>query len=416
MTQDDSIQKEDSRASGELFLVLDLGVDILQAGLATYNKQDEKAAILKYEQDLTPQDSFQKDFCFDEQKIFSTLIALISKLDAGLKNKVSHCFLAAPASYLAGRVFNFNFQRQDPQTAIDLRELENVFIKTTFQIKDKIKEDIKQRMSGVSIHLVDGHLLNLKIDGYPVSNPEDLTGQQIAGQIFYIYTTEDCWQHWQKLIELLHCREVFLMPRFWSLLQTLPVDRGIIIDVGYQQTEISLKRQNLLVGQSSFNIGSVSFDYVLTEALGIGLSEAREIKSRYLAHSLSNQAQNRFTEIFKPVRQSWLRGVVVALQGLSPNAILPEKIFITGSDDSPIDLIGDLKNVLLTEKLSFLDKNRLTIESLGARVATRDKEQDASQNKGQKVVLSSLCQIALSFFKNTSPIARILKKSIKLAH
>jgi len=58
----------------------------------------------------------------------------------------------------------------------------------------------------------------------------------------------------------------------------------------------------------------------------------------------------------------------------------------------------------------------LTIESLGARVATQDKEQDASQNKGQKVVLSSLCQIALSFFKNTSPIARILKKSIKLAH
>jgi len=416
MAQDNSIQKEELRASGELFLVLDLGVDILQAGLATYNKQDEKTAILKYEQDLTPQDSFQKDFYFDEQKIFGTLSALISELETSPKNKTSYCFLAAPANYLAGRVYSFNFQRQDPQAVIDLRELENVFIKTTFQIKDKIKEDLKQRINGVGAHLIGGHLLNLKLDGYPVANPENLSGQQIAGQIFYVYTTEDCWQHWQKLIELLHCQEVFLMPRFWPLVQALPTDSGIIIDIDRQQTEISLKKQNLLVGQLAFNIGSISFDHALAETLSIGLSEAKEIKLKYLTHNLSSQAQNRFDEIFKPVRQSWLQGVVVALHDLSPNAILPENIFITGDNDLLIDLIGDLKQVLLTEKLSFLDKNRLTIESLEDQVPAKNKAQDVYLNKGQKIVLSSLCQVAISFFKNASPITRILEKSIKLAH
>jgi len=407
-----------NQSNGELILILDISNGGLEANLFRYNGEIDKSTLVGCYQQILPRDFLLESSVADEKTFDLLFRAISNNLALRESEQIKYLFLVGPTDSLTGRIFAFKIQRSNQQEKIDSREIENVLIKTTSQIKDKIREDVKkQSTNDGTMNLVDALLLRLAVDGYVVDDFEGMTGQQLEGQIFYIYAIEKFWRSWQKILAKFKYQEVFLLPRFWPLIQSLPQDDGLVVDISDQTTGVSLRRRGLLVGHLSFNIGFMSFRTVVAESLGVGSEEAIEIYDSYLHQRLSPQATAGLKEIFAPIEKQWLDALVLSLRDLATNAVLPNNIFISSPYEKFCNVGAGLKNVLAQETRLFIDSNSILInkfdylrDDFASKAALAQDDKKALNN----VTLSILAALK-DFIARPSDIDKVLKKVIKFS-
>lgn len=399
---------------GELFLVLDMGTSLLKIALIKADLVNQQVFVLDYSQAPVPLGCFASKDQFDISALLVIIDSLVRHLQTKNNVKVERCLIGASSNYLAGQVFDFSFKREKPSQKIDLTELENIFIKTIRQIKETIKQQLKEKSNKSAPHFLDARLLSLKLDGYQIEIPQGLAGHQLEGQFFNIYTQESFWQQWQKLMAFYKKKRIFLMPCFWLVQDAVSEENCLLIDIGHQNTEIILRRQSRLAGQISFGIGGASFSYALAEALGVGHQEAEEIKLKYIHHELSLHVQSRLDKVFDPVLQTWLEGVFVALKDISPNELLPEKIYLLGGGVLLPTLIVNLQQTIIQQDLTFLDKQHLSISQLSVSEIKGLRDIHHYLTDTQKISVGCLARATLHLGKENHSLYSLLKKAVKL--
>lgn len=405
---------EAQAVKGELFLVLDIGTSLLKAGLVKTDTVNQQVFLLDYVQAAAPLGCFVNKDNFEMNALLAVIDSLVHQVQAKNNVKVERCLIGASANYLTGQIFDFSFQREKPREKIDLIELENIFIKTIRQVKEKIKDQLKDRSNQSVPHFLDVYLLNLNLDGYQIADPQGLTGQQLAGQFFNIYTKESFWQQWQKLMAFYKKKRISLMPGFWLVQDAVFKEDCLLIDIGHQNTEIILRKQGRLAGHLCFGIGGASFSYALAEALGVGHQEAEEIKLKYIHQELSPYVQSRLDKIFDPVLQSWLEGVFVGLKDINPNSLLPEEIYVFGGGVLLPTLIVKLQRVITQQDLAFLNKGNLSIQQLTVREIKGLRDIHHYLTDSQKISIGCLARAALYLGGENHSLRSLLKKAVKL--
>lgn len=409
--------KEEQIAGGEPFLLLDLGTSFLKVGLAKVDCLNQKGFLLAYEEAALPLEFSESKFSFDPVKLGLVVGPLVRQLQAATNIKPEKCFLTASSYYLGGEVFDFSFKRDQTKVKIDLAELENIFLKITHQIKEKIQAGLKgARKKDDKIHLINARFLRLLVDGYLLTTPCQSLGQKLEGKIFIIYTLESCWQKWLEFFQTLPLKEVILVPGFYALTHGLVIPEALLVDIGGQTTEVSLKKQGILAAHLDFNLAGAAFTQALADGLGIGHQEAEEIKIKYTRRGLSPEAQSRFENIFKPVLSAWFKGMLTLFGDIGPNTLLPEKIFLLGGA-SPLPLLAPgLKRVLSRSNLTFLNKDSLCLEQLTLKDIQGFQDQSANLglSKPQGIILACLAKLALDWQDNKDSSQTLLKRIIKL--
>ncbi len=263
--------------------------------------------------------------------------------------------------FIKGLTTDFVYQRSQPEEEIDLAELKNILQKIQWKTFDQMRSQLAWEtcQPEVEIRLVNSLVNELRIDGYQVTNPLGFQGKEVFLSIFNVYAPLVHLRALESITARLDLELLYLVAEPYALTRSSsfePSLGGIFIDAGGGTTDIALVRQGRFEGIKSLSLAGQVFTKRLSQALGLGLTEAEAIKIKHTQKQLSQGVQRKISEILDRDIQIWSQGVELILEEFNQPFLtekgrpkraefFPPSILICGGGS----LLPGIKNILNRE-------------------------------------------------------------------
>jgi len=308
-------------------IVLDIGTQFIKAVLLEITQEDKRGIIRFWTKE--PIVKSINEAC---QKAVKNL-----EKKSGLKSQ--EFFLGTNSDILKGKTTTVCYKRENPNQKIDISELKYLIQKIQWRALDAIRKELaaETEFCETDAKLIDGSIVDIKVDGHPISDPIGFQGQNICLTVFNSYTSLPWLNNLNKLANDLKLKMVGLCPVAYALFHCLDLEKSskgsvLIIDVGAKITEITLvKNGGEIIETKNFHLGGQAFSRILAEFLGLKLNEADTLKIKYCKKELSSEAKKKIEKLFVSNISSWLKGIKVVLDGFADKyKFIPPKIFLCG--------------------------------------------------------------------------------------
>ena len=206
-------------------------------------------------------------------------------------------------------------RRSDPRRPLDEAELEKV----VERVQDDALRDAERRIgweSGIDrldVRLVHAAIVELKIDGYPVSNPIGFTGAHLELSIFNAFAPMVHLGALQSVAAALRLQLLGVIAEPYAMATCLaPGELGdtgaVFIDVGGGTTDVALVRHGGIAGTKMLALGGRAFTKGLAERFALTFSRAEALRWRLLTGRSFRKPRSRGTSWRQPFRQTLRSG------------------------------------------------------------------------------------------------------------
>lgn len=273
--------------------------------------------------------------------------------------------LSLPADILKTNISQQNYQRKFSKKNIGPEEKNIIYQKVLRQSQEETAQIFFQA-TGISpsdIIFIDFKILEMKIDGYPVSSLLDLSGRKIDITFLLAYLPKyiekygNCdFEFFKKTIENLGWKIEKTVFPLQNLISANPENDVIFLDVGGFITQIILIENKKLKRINDIDFGGENFSQALSFNLGIGLERARILKHEYSQKVLSEPTRERIRKIIEPDLQKWFNMVKRKLA--EKNSLLPRNIILMGGGS----MLPEIPEILATgdwNGVRFFDKIKI---------------------------------------------------------
>lgn len=324
------LKKDLNRVRGKNLIVLDIGSQFLKALFLEVDKQEEKGILRSWAREKV---------VGDLENLYPVCQRAINKIEKKAGIKGEQLFLGVGGESIKGISTTLCYKREKPGQKVDLPELKYLIQKIQQQAFDKIRKKfgLETELPETQTSLISAHIINIKIDGNPISNPLGFQGRSLCLTIYNTYASVKWLEDLLKLSSQLGLELIGISPPSFALFHSLDLENlssedVLIIDVGGRLTEVTLiKKKGEAVETKSFNLGGRVFTKVISEFLELGLNEAELVKIKYSKGEISTKARRKIEKLLSPNISSWSAGIRVVLdEFLRKYKSLPRKIFLCG--------------------------------------------------------------------------------------
>ena len=222
-------------------------------------------------------------------------------------------------------------RRDDPRRALDDDELERLVARAQEQALREAEERIRWE-SGVDrldVRLVHAAIVEMRIDGYPVSNPIGFTGAQVELHLFNAFAPMVHLGALQSVATALGLELLGVIAEPYAVATCLdPGELGdagaVFVDVGGGTTDVALVRGGGISGTKMLALGGRAFTKGLVERLGLSFADAERAKL--------TEAESR-TELADALLEDariWRDGVELMIGELAGDDLLPGRVLLCG--------------------------------------------------------------------------------------
>ncbi|MGB9847770.1 MAG: hypothetical protein ACPLKV_00955 [Minisyncoccia bacterium] len=270
---------------------------------------------------------------FGEEDLVKILTKEIKKI-----SKKTPAIISFEQPFIKSTKTRLSVVRDNPLTAIDHEELENVILNLIWRLYDKERIFVGQKMkiSEWDVVLAHSKLSDPRIDDKRVLNPLGFTGKTFSFCVENVYMHCLFWEAVKNVLEqwggeLLFIGEKNLIfDKTFSLINN--IEKNILVEIGYTITSAGLITDYLNTAKY-FDWGEKNLLLAISQNLSVSLTTATEIKNKYENGDLSENASNWLKKLFDKELKILLDGVNLTAKEISPK----EKI-------EGFYLIGLLKN------------------------------------------------------------------------
>ena len=231
-----------------------------------------------------------------------------------------------------GATSTFTTRRDDARRPLDEAELERLVQRA----QDRALTEAEQRIrweSGVDrldVRLVHAAIVEMKIDGYPVSNPIGFTGAQVEIHLFNAFAPMVHLGALQSVANALKLQLLGVIAEPYAVATCLdPGELGdagaVFIDIGGGTTDVALVRGGGISGTKMLALGGRAFTKGLAERLGVSFADAEDAK---LAASTDDREEVGQT-LLEDAR-IWRSGMELMIGDLAGGELLPGRILLCG--------------------------------------------------------------------------------------
>jgi len=231
-------------------------------------------------------------------------------------------------------------RRSDPRRPLDEAELEKV----VERVQDDALRDAERRIgweSGIDrldVRLVHAAIVELKIDGYPVSNPIGFTGAHLELSIFNAFAPMVHLGALQSVAAALRLQLLGVIAEPYAVATCLaPGELGdtgaVFIDVGGGTTDVALVRHGGIAGTKMLALGGRAFTKGLAERFGLTFARAESLKVAAADGEELPEAAVPRDELEVALQADasvWLDGIELMIGDLAEGELLPARIFLCG--------------------------------------------------------------------------------------
>ena len=405
------------KSSDAYYLALDIGTDYVKALVC--ESEGNKGKILGVGTKHQKLGDMQSGVVTDIASVISNCHSAIREAEnmAGVSTK--KMVLGISGELVKGATTTTSYIRRDANSKIDLAELKNIVHKIQWRAFDQVRSQLADETgyNEIDVKLVNAAIVDVRIDGYKVTNPIGFQGKEVTLSIFNAFAPLVHYGALQTIAAEIDKELLAIAAEPYALTRCLShEDSGqfgaIFIDVGSGTTDIAVVRDGTVEGTKMFTMGGRTFTKRLTQSLNISFLEAEEIKIMYSEDKLERQSHRIVREAMKSDCDVWLSGVILTLESFENIDVLPSKILLSGGGAHLPEIKEALESREWSKSLPFAKKPQVNF--INTKMITNLVDETRLLKDQQDIVPMALANLALSFISEEQMLSKVLKKVVRL--
>jgi len=309
--------------------------------------------------------------------------------------------------------------RDQPQAPLTQPELERIVQRAQSEALDEAESRIawESGVERMEVRLVHAAIVEMKIDGYPVSNPIGFTGSQLELAVFNAFAPMVHLGALQSVAHRLGLQLLGVIAEPYAVATCLdPGELGdagaVFVDIGGGTTDVALVRHGGIAGTKMLALGGRAFTKGLAERFGLSFARAETLKLAASAAELpeSVPAQSLHDALAEDAAV-WRRGVELMVSDLAAGELLPARVYLCGGGAELPQVAEVLAQDDWWRRLPFARKPQVAAlrpdEVAGLRDAT------ASLATRQDVTPMALAHQALILDSQSSATDRAMRQAVR---
>jgi len=405
------------KIKGSCILVLDIGTEFIKTLIVKVDENKKTGEIIGSDAEPQKISHMIAGAVTDIEGVALTCAKAIETIQKQAGVRTNQAVIGIAGEFVKGATSIFCYEREDPKQKIELSELKNIIQKIQWKAFNKIRQDLAEEsgISEIEVKLINAAIVDVKIDGYQVTNPLGFQGKEITLSVFNAYAPLMHLGAINSIAKTLNLEVLFIAAEPYAIARGVDLDNSsdaIFIDIGGGTTDIALVRQGGLEGIKSFALGGRAFTKRLSDILAVDFAEAEQIKLKYSQGEVSATVKRKISDIFRQDIKVWLSGVNLALGEFSRLSALPSKVLICGGGSSLSGIKRALENGEWTSDLPMLQAPEINYIDPTKIIAIEDKT--GQMNEPKDVTPLALASLAVQLLSEEGIFAPMLRRTIRL--
>ena len=250
--------------------------------------------------------------------------------------------------FVKGATSTITYNRDEQDAKINLSELRNIVHKLQWKAFVEVRKQLSEETGypEIDVKLVNTAIVDVRIDGYKVTNPLGFQGKQVQMSIFNSFAPLVHFSALQNIAEELNMDLLSIISEPYAVARSMEAEdanlSGIFIDIGGGTTDVAVVENGAVVGTKMYALGGRTFTKRLAVELNISFSEAEKLKIAYTEDKLEQKSRKIITDIIKSDTEIWLEGIILSLSDFKDIDVLPSKIHLCGGGTH----LGEIRDIL----------------------------------------------------------------------
>lgn len=304
-------------------------------------------------------------------------------------------------------------RRDDAQRPLDEAELARLVTRAQERALREAEERIRWE-SGVDrldVRLVHAAIVEMRIDGYPVSNPIGFTGAQVELHLFNAFAPMVHLGALQSVANALKLDLLGVIAEPYAVATCLdPGELGdagaVFIDVGGGTTDVALVRGGGISGTKMLALGGRAFTKGLAERLGLSFADAERAKL-----AASGDGDDEAAAALLEDARIWRDGIELMIGDLAGDDLLPGRILLCGGGAELPQVRAVLEEDGWWSRLPFARRPKVRALSPDEVVGLRDAT--GTLGSRQDVTPLALAHQALILDAGASAVDRAMRGAVR---
>ncbi len=407
-----------SGGSREHFLALDIGTEVTKALVFQINQQEKTANVVGVGKQRQKKGNMQSGAVSDIAGVIEVCqLAIDDALGQAKLKNVKKAVVGIAGELVKGTTTTVHYERLNPDSRIDFPELKNIIQKVQVKAYERIQQQIEwETGQDIEVKLINAAIVDVRIDGYQVTNPIGFQGKDVSVSIFNAYAPMIHLGALQTIADELRINLLSIAAEPYAVARSVDYDdvldfSAIFIDIGGGTTDIAVVRNGGLEGTKMFAFGGRAFTKKLAQELRINFEEAEELKISYAQGKLGNDVSDKIQQIMQSDCNVWLSGVELSLSEFANSDVLPSKILLCGGGSG---LPGIKKALNSKDWLKDLPFAKAPVVSyLQPRDVARVIDETGTLRNPQDVTPMGLANLVLDVTDEEKVMAGILRRVLQ---
>ena len=408
------------KISREYFLSLDIGTEVVKALIIRIDEESGSGAVVGVGRARQGLGDMHSGAVSDISGVVENSKQAIemAKAMAGIK-KVEKAIVGIAGELVKGTTTTVHYERIKPEFRIDLPELKNIVQKVQWKAFDRIRQQLAWETghNEIEVKLINAVIVDVRIDGYKVSNPVGFQGRDVSIAVFNAYAPMIHLGALQTIADNLNLDLLSIAAEPYAVAKSMGVEdvndfSAIFIDIGGGTTDIALVRNGGLEGTKMFALGGRAFTKRLAQELGVGFEEAELLKIRYSEGKLGRDVSSKIEQILSDDCNVWLSAVELSLSEFAENDLLPHRFFLCGGGSGLPGIKWALNSPNWVRKLPFAKD--IEVSFLQPRDVANIADMTGALRDPQDITPMGLANLALDLVGEEKIMAGILRRAVKM--
>jgi cell division protein FtsA len=401
-------------------LALDIGTEVVKALVFKIDVEAEKGIVVGVGRVRQKLGDMQSGAVSDIAGVVSSCERAIAAAEemAGVK-RVERAIIGIAGELVKGSTTTVHYERLKPEVRIDLPELKNIVQKVQWKAFDRIRQQLAWETghNEIDVKLINAAIVDVRIDGYRVTNPLGFQGRDVSIGIFNAYAPMVHLGALQTIAEELDLDLLSIAAEPYAVARSMGFENTvdfstIFIDVGGGTTDIAVVRGGGLEGTKMFALGGRAFTKRLAQELNINFEEAELLKIRYGRSELGREVSMRLEKIFEEDCLVWLDGVELSLAEYAEHDLLPPRILLCGGGSA----LPGIKKALMSpgwlKNLSFSKPPNVSF--LQPKDVVNIADSTSLLRDPQDITPMGLANLAIDLVGEEKALSAMLRRAVKM--
>lgn len=262
-----------------------------------------------------------------------------------------------------GTTTDIRYIRPDPKAKIDLVELKDIVSRVQRRAFDRARTLLawESGQDELDVRLVNAAIVDVRIDGYKVTNPLGFQGREVQVGIFNCFAPIVHLGALQTIADELELDLLSVAAEPYAVARCLGPNESvefsaIFIDIGGGTSDVAVVRAGGLEGTKMFALGGRAFTKRIAQVLNVSFSEAEDLKIRYSDGELDKARAESVRQAVAGDCDVWLAGVELTLEEFSSEDLLPNRLLLCGGGSALPDIYQTLSQAKWSKTLAFARK------------------------------------------------------------